>query len=245
MIAGHWAPRIATAVALCISAASARGDINNSGNCVVIVQGNFNATNLDCSTPLPTYPPDPRFNHVWQTPNLGIGFEQDGKWVPIFTTPDGKKVIVDLAPRPFVIWVPEDHWTDPNSDMPALQVSISWNDAGLDRSSSDLFQPGTGMADTGRGSGQLILTNPTDQGPGHNYIVGHRFNRQMPHWRGIFISVIDTVPSRANLITAATQAYGVFMMAEDDMTPKGKPKRTVPIDEAPRDNIVLNFAPRS
>ncbi|MBV9538869.1 MAG: hypothetical protein JOY70_08070, partial [Acidisphaera sp.] len=106
-------------------AGDAQGDVTNSGNCVAIIQGNWNTATVNCSEPGPEYPPDPRYNHVWTTPGLGIGFEQDGKWVPIFTTRDGNKVVVDLAPKPFIVWVPEDHWPDPASDMPALQVAIS------------------------------------------------------------------------------------------------------------------------
>ncbi|HEX3348051.1 MAG TPA: hypothetical protein VHS58_08130 [Acetobacteraceae bacterium] len=230
-------------VAVCAPLLSqAAGSIDNSGSCVAIIQGNWNTATVNCSEPGPVYPPEPRDNHVWETPALGIRFEQDGKWVPIYTTRDGKELIVDLGPQPFVVWVPEDHWTDPDSDYPALQVSASWDLVVLGRASRDLFAPGTGMADTMRGSGQLVLTDANENDPGHNYIVGHRFNRKMRGWRGFYISVIDTAPPAGNMITARVKGYAVFLMQEDD-SPKlpGARPRAVSIDEAPRDDVELNF----
>jgi hypothetical protein len=234
---------IAAALAISAIGAIAHSQIINNGNCVVIIQGNWNTANQVCSEPLPVYPAEPEYNHVWDTPSLGMRFEQDGKWLPIFTTQDRKKLIVDFAPRPFVIWLPDDHWSDPNSDLPALQVSISWDKSTIEQPSERLFQEGTGMADTMRGSGQLILVDPNDDMPPHNYIIGRRFNRKMPNWRGIFVSVIDTAPAAGNMITADTQGYAVFLMQEDD-TPKlpGVPLRNVPLQQAPRDNVELNFA---
>ncbi|MBV9539040.1 MAG: hypothetical protein JOY70_08930, partial [Acidisphaera sp.] len=129
---------------------------------------------------------------------------------------------------------------------PALQVAISWDVRLFDHASSDLFEPATGMADTMRGSGHLFLASPDDDFRGHNYIVGHRFNRKMRGWRGFFISVIDTAPPAQNMITARAQGYAAFLMQEDDM-PRvpGAARRTVSPDNAPRDNVVLDFAGRS
>jgi hypothetical protein len=243
MIGKPWlTPAAFLPILFCLGAASAVAQITNSGNCVAIIQGDWNTATVDCSEPLPVYPPEPHYNHVWQSPELGIGFEQDGKWLPLFTTPDGKKLIVDLAPKPFIVWIPDDHWTDPNNDLPALEISISWDAAEFDKPSSHLFQPATGMADSMRGSGWLFLTDANDDFPGHNYIVGHRFNRKMRDWRGFFVSMIGLPSYDRNLINSGEQGYAVFLMEEDDM-PKfpGVSHRTVPIDEAPRDNIELNF----
>jgi len=216
--------------------------VNNTGSCDAITQGNGNTVTVICSDPVPSYPPEPRYAHVWQSPDLGIGIEQDGKWVPLYTTPDDKKLIVDLAPKPFIVWVPDDHWTDPGSDLPALQISISWDATEFDKPSSHLFQSGTGFADTLRGSGWLILADPNDDFPGHNYIIDHRFNQKMKGWRGFFVSMIGLPRVDRNMISAGEVGYAVFMMHEEDgRNIRGVTHVPIPIDEAPRDNMELVF----
>lgn len=235
---------IALASAMMVSPAMVRGDtVQNSGNCVIIIQGNGNSAAITGCIPLPTYPPEPRYYHLWQTSGLGIRFEQDGKWVPIYPSKSGDKVVVDLAPKPFVIWVPADNWPDPANDLPALQLSVSWDEALLRRPSDDLFAPATGMATGLRGDGRLILVSPTDFHPGHNYIVGHRFDRQMSGYRGLFVSLIDLAPaSGRNLIEPQGQAFMALLMQKNDMPNlPGVPKGEVTLEDAPRDNVELVF----
>ena len=248
--------RAACAVMLGAAAATLPGaaahsqPAQNSGNCVIIVQGSGNSATLNGCVPRPTFPPEPQAYHIWQTPNLGIRIEQDGKWVPIFPKSwDATSVqIVNLAAKPFIIWVPEDHWAGSDSDLPALQISASWDPQILRLPSSQLFSPGSGMAADMRGDGWLFLVSPKEQVIGHNYIIGHRFDRRMPEWRGLFVSLMDIAPRTGrNLIEPDSDGYLVLLMQEDD-TPKlpcCANKRDVPIEDAPRDNVVLEFhAPR-
>lgn len=239
------------AAALTLAGSAAQADTaQNSGDCVVIIQGNDNSAKVNGCGKLPTYPPEPPGYHVWATPDLGLGFVQDGHWVPIVPNGSGSVLMVTLHPGPFQIWAPEDHWSSSGEDMPALQISIFGGPSLLGLASAELFAPATGMADSVRGSGRLFAFDASDLasregGLGHNYIVGGRFNLRMPHWRGLFVSLIGVGSSTEdNLIAPDGRVYMVFLMQEDPAGFRGGKAR---IEDAPRDNIELRFTanPRS